>query len=146
MGYPHIPLPGVVKFYYISQTAFYFHQILILNAEARRKDHVQMMTHHVITIILLVASYYYNLTRIGCLILVLMDPCDISLSVRNASCHELDANYFVRLPRCSDTLPFIRFAILLLPGSSYCGSSLGTSCLSLSSSRLGSILFDSCRT
>lgn len=79
LGYPHIPLAGPLKFYYLLQTAFYIHQILIINAEARRKDHVQMMTHHVITVFLLAASYYCNFNRIGCLILVLMDWCDIFL-------------------------------------------------------------------
>ena len=78
-GYPHIPLAGPLKFYYLLQTAFYIHQILILNAEARRKDHVQMMTHHVITVLLMATSYYANYTRIGCLIMVLMDWCDIWL-------------------------------------------------------------------
>ncbi|KAH7908494.1 TLC domain-containing protein [Hygrophoropsis aurantiaca] len=81
LDYPHIPLPGPLKFYYLTQTAFYLHQVLILNAEARRKDHYQMMTHHVITIILMVASYFYNFTRVGCLIMVLMDWCDIFLPV-----------------------------------------------------------------
>lgn len=147
MNYPHIPLPGVIKFYYLSQTAFYLHQILILNAEARRKDHVQMMMHHIITIILLVTSYFYNYTRAGCLILVLMDPCDVFLSVRNTSCHELerDANRYLRPPKCCDTLVCIRYVTSLLPGSSYRGSSLDTSCSSLSSSQLGSTLFVSCR-
>ncbi|KAI0663260.1 longevity assurance proteins LAG1/LAC1 [Cubamyces menziesii] len=78
-NYPHIPLAGPVKFYYLLQTAFYMHQVLILNAEARRKDHWQMMTHHVITIVLMVGSYFYNYTRIGCLIMILMDWCDIFL-------------------------------------------------------------------
>lgn len=82
LNYPHIPLSGPLKFYYTTQTAFYLHQILILNAEARRKDHYQMMTHHVITIALMVASYFYNFTRVGCLIMVLMDLCDIFLPVR----------------------------------------------------------------
>lgn len=81
-GYPHIPLAGTVKFYYLLQTAFYMHQVLIINAEARRKDHWQMMTHHVITIFLMIGSYFYNFTRIGCLIMVLMDWCDIFLPVR----------------------------------------------------------------
>ncbi|TDL29521.1 longevity assurance proteins LAG1/LAC1 [Rickenella mellea] len=79
IGFPHTPLSGPLKFYYLTQLAFYMHQILILNAEARRKDHVQMMTHHVITIALIIASYNYNCTRIGCLIMVLMDWCDIFL-------------------------------------------------------------------
>ncbi|KAG1753980.1 TLC domain-containing protein [Suillus paluster] len=80
-NYPHIPLAGPLKFYYLTQTAFYLHQILILNAEARRKDHFQMMTHHIITIVLMVASYLYNFTRVGCLIMVLMDWNDIFLPV-----------------------------------------------------------------
>ena len=79
--YPHIPLAGPVKFYYLLQTAFYMHQILILNAEARRTDHWQMMAHHVITVALMVGSYFYNYTRVGCLIMVLMDLCDIFLPV-----------------------------------------------------------------
>ncbi|KAF8639648.1 hypothetical protein AX17_000913 [Amanita inopinata Kibby_2008] len=79
LNYPHIPLAAPLKFYYLAQTAFYLHQVLIINAEARRKDHVQMMTHHVITIILMGLSYYTNFTRIGCLIMVLMDWCDIFL-------------------------------------------------------------------
>lgn len=81
IGYPHFPLSGPLKFFYLVQTSFYLHQILILNAEARRKDHYQMMAHHIITSTLLVLSYHYNFTRIGCLILVLMDWCDIWFSV-----------------------------------------------------------------
>ncbi|ESK97621.1 longevity-assurance protein [Moniliophthora roreri MCA 2997] len=79
INYPHVQLAAHVKFYYLTQTAFYTHQILILNAEAPRKDHIQMMTHHIITVFLMGMSYYYNLTRIGCLIMVLMDLCDIFL-------------------------------------------------------------------
>jgi len=77
LNYPHIPLAGPVKLYYLLQTSFYMHQVLVLNAEARRKDHIQMMTHHVISIALMVASYFGHFTRIGCLIMVLMDWCDI---------------------------------------------------------------------
>ena len=40
-----------------------------------------MMTHHIITVALMVASYFYNFTRVGCLIMVLMDCCDIWLPV-----------------------------------------------------------------
>ncbi|KAF9452502.1 longevity assurance proteins LAG1/LAC1 [Macrolepiota fuliginosa MF-IS2] len=79
LNYPHIPLAGPFKFYYLTQTAFYLHQILILNAEERRKDHVQMMMHHIITVILMWTSYFTNFTRVGALIMVLMDYCDIFL-------------------------------------------------------------------
>ncbi|KAN0126571.1 longevity assurance proteins LAG1/LAC1 [Russula decolorans] len=76
-GYPHIHLPGIIKVYYLMQMSLYVHLVLLLNAEAPRKDHWQMMTHHVVTIVLIVASYAYNFTRVGCLIMVLMDWCDI---------------------------------------------------------------------
>jgi len=78
-GYPHIPLAGIVKLYYLMQISLYVHLVLLLNAEAPRKDHWQMMAHHVITIVLIVTSYAYNITRVGCLIIVLMDWCDIFL-------------------------------------------------------------------
>jgi acyl-CoA-dependent ceramide synthase len=79
LTYPHIELPGPLKFYYLTQSAFYMHQVLILHAEARRKDHIQMLAHHVITIILMLTSYTFHFTRIGSLIMVLMDCCDIFL-------------------------------------------------------------------
>ncbi|KZT29309.1 longevity assurance proteins LAG1/LAC1 [Neolentinus lepideus HHB14362 ss-1] len=79
LNYPNIPVPGEVKAFYLIQTAFYLHQVLILNAEARRKDHWQMMTHHILTIALVGTSYFYNFTRVGCMIMVIMDWCDIFL-------------------------------------------------------------------
>ena len=63
------------------QISLYVHLVLLLNAEAPRKDYWQMMTHHVVTIVLIVASYWYNFTRVGCSIMVLMDWCDIFLPV-----------------------------------------------------------------
>jgi acyl-CoA-dependent ceramide synthase len=49
-----------------------------------------MMTHHVITFLLLVWSYLYNFTRVGCLIMLLMDYCDIFLPVSDPDIFELD--------------------------------------------------------
>jgi very-long-chain ceramide synthase len=80
-GYPHIPLAGIVKLYYLMQISLYVHAVLLLNAEARRKDHWQMMAHHIVTIILIAASYTYNFTRVGCRIMVLMDWCDLFFPV-----------------------------------------------------------------
>ena len=80
-GYPNYPLPGPVKFYYLNETAFYIHGVFILTAEARRKDHVQMMSHHFIAIALMFLSYAWGFTRVGCLIMLLMDVCDVLLPV-----------------------------------------------------------------
>lgn len=40
-----------------------------------------MLSHHIITIALVYASYALHYTRVGCLLLVLMDFCDILLSL-----------------------------------------------------------------
>lgn len=76
-------MPGPVKFYYLSQLAFWFHQVIVLNVEDRRKDHWQMMIHHIITTTLMIMSYANGFTRVGCLVLVLFDLCDILLPVRD---------------------------------------------------------------
>lgn len=81
VGYPHYPLAGPVKIYYLTETAFYMHSVLVLHAEEHRADHIQMMSHHVITIALMICSYFYNFTRVGCIILILMDWNDIWLPV-----------------------------------------------------------------
>ncbi|KAF8553807.1 longevity assurance proteins LAG1/LAC1 [Imleria badia] len=79
LNYPHVPLAGTIKFYYLTQMAFYLHQVWILNAEARRKDYVQTMAHHFIAIALMVSTYVCNFTRTGCLVMILMDCSDVFL-------------------------------------------------------------------
>lgn len=78
--HPHEELTGKVKFYYLTQCAFWFHQLIVINVEAPRKDHWQMFSHHIITICLIVGSYVSHFTRVGNAILILMDPSDIGLS------------------------------------------------------------------
>ncbi|CDZ97132.1 Protein transporter of the TRAM (translocating chain-associating membrane) superfamily [Phaffia rhodozyma] len=79
-SYPQTTLTWEQKAYYLTQLAFWFHQLLILNIEARRKDHYQMLSHHYITIGLVIGSYLTNMTAIGTVILVLLDLADILLS------------------------------------------------------------------
>ncbi|KAK7756516.1 Sphingosine N-acyltransferase lag1 [Diatrype stigma] len=53
--------------------------VLVIHIEERRKDHWQMLTHHFITVTLIAACYAYHHTRVGNLILVLMDVVDLFL-------------------------------------------------------------------
>lgn len=69
------------KWYYLVQFAFWLQQILVVNIEERRKDHLQMFTHHVITCALIFTSYGYHQTKVGNLILCLMDVVDLVLPV-----------------------------------------------------------------
>lgn len=55
----------------------------MVNIEARRKDYWEMIIHHAITISLIAASYAYHQTRVGHLILVLMDVVELIFPVRS---------------------------------------------------------------
>ncbi|KAI2637849.1 longevity assurance proteins LAG1/LAC1 [Hypomontagnella submonticulosa] len=78
-GWPKRELDGLMKGYMLAQWAFWVQQVLVIHIEERRKDHYQMLTHHFITITLISASYCYHHTRVGNLILVLMDVVDLFL-------------------------------------------------------------------
>ena len=76
-----VQVSGLFKWYYLAQYAFWLQQIFVLNIEERRKDHVQMFAHHIITCALIYGSYTHHLMRPGHIILCIMDVIDILLSV-----------------------------------------------------------------
>ena len=65
------------------QLAFWLEQILVINIEARRKDHYQMLTHHIITSTLLFSAYVYGFYNVANVVLCIMDIVDFLLPVRN---------------------------------------------------------------
>lgn len=81
IDYPHKPIGQLAKWYYLVQFAFWVQQVFVLNIEERRKDYPAMLTHHIVTCILISSSYFTNFTRIGNAVLCTMDFSDIVLSV-----------------------------------------------------------------
>lgn len=79
-NWPDDQLSYLMKLYYLIQTASWFQQFIILHLEAKRKDHYQMLSHHIVTILLITGSYRYYFTRIGHIILLMMDIVDVTLS------------------------------------------------------------------
>lgn len=79
--WPTREMHGLAKWYYLVQFAFWLQQIVVVNIEERRKDHWQMLTHHVITCALIFTSYGYHQTKVGNLYLCLMDFVDIVFAV-----------------------------------------------------------------
>lgn len=75
-------MTGAMKWYYLVQFAFWIQQVIVVNLERHRKDYSQMLFHHVLTCTLLFTSYSFYMTRVGNVILCLMDVADIVLSVR----------------------------------------------------------------
>ncbi|KAI9762010.1 MAG: hypothetical protein M4579_000646 [Chaenotheca gracillima] len=79
--WPTRQVAPLLKWYYLVQFAFWLQQIIVVNIEERRKDYHQMFTHHVITCALIFSSYAYLHTKIGNVILCLMDVVDIILAL-----------------------------------------------------------------
>src|SRR4051812_27773093 len=76
-NFPTRSMTGLFKWYYLAQFAFWLQQIIVVNIEERRKDHWQMFTHHIVTCMLMFASYGYYQTKVGITILSLMDFVDL---------------------------------------------------------------------
>ncbi|KAJ2716704.1 Sphingosine N-acyltransferase lag1 [Coemansia spiralis] len=82
-NYPedHMLMPYDLKWYYLVQMAFWTSNIYTIFVEERRKDHLEMLTHHVVTIALVASSYYCHFTRFGHVFMLVMDFPDIFLSL-----------------------------------------------------------------
>lgn len=77
-GYPNHPLsPQLARAYCLEMASYLSGVGMLVFWETRRKDFWVMMTHHFATIILIGLSYHLNFTRVGCMILLLHDVCDV---------------------------------------------------------------------
>ncbi|KAI4298454.1 hypothetical protein L6164_032011 [Bauhinia variegata] len=77
-GWPNQELKVPLKIYYMCQCGFYIYSMAaLLTWETRRKDFSVMMSHHVITTILIGYSYITRFFRIGTIILALHDASDV---------------------------------------------------------------------
>lgn len=90
--------------------AFWVQTMIALNIEKKRKDYWQMFAHHVITVLLCTLSYAANWTRVGNLILCIMDMVDILLPVSTSTfsnivlkvCDGLTGSKNGQIPRSSE--------------------------------------------
>ncbi|GLU03202.1 hypothetical protein SLE2022_204120 [Rubroshorea leprosula] len=79
-GWPDQELKLPLQLFYMCQCGFYIYSIAALLVwETRRKDFAVMMSHHVITVILIGYSYITRFFRIGSIILALHDASDVFL-------------------------------------------------------------------
>lgn len=80
-----------VRCYYILYASRYAQMsVSLLFLEKRRKDFLQMLIHHVVTLLLTALSYTFGFYRVGAVIMVLMDPADVPLHIAKV------CNYFAK--------------------------------------------------
>lgn len=79
--WPARPLSGPLKWYLLVELSFLLQQIFVIHVEERRKDHYQMLSHHIITSTLLSSAYIYGFYNVSNVVLCLMDVVDFLLPV-----------------------------------------------------------------
>ena len=67
--------------YYLLYVARYVAEIISVGTEYDRKDKKEMLLHHFSTVFLIGISYAYGFTRVGGIIMLLLDPADVPLHV-----------------------------------------------------------------
>ncbi|EFW19904.1 sphingosine N-acyltransferase lag1 [Coccidioides posadasii str. Silveira] len=77
--WPSREIPGYFKLYCLLQLSFWLQQIFVINIEERRKDHYQMLTHHIVTSTLLGSAYVYSFYNVANVVLCIMDIVDFLL-------------------------------------------------------------------
>ena len=98
--YPRHPLSNSIYVYYIASISFYMSEVFATMFKTiRRKDDMQMAIHHVVTLALLIFSWWINHCRIGSIVLVIHDFSDIWLQLgkmaRYVDAHRLcDAGHY----------------------------------------------------
>jgi len=98
-----LPIPCLVKGYYLTQLSFYLHALVAhVTIEIRRRDFLEMLIHHLVTIALVGASYGLGFVRIGLVVFFLHDMNDVffesgKLLVYSKRCQKLASVSFCGL-------------------------------------------------
>ena len=77
--------------YYLLYVARYVAEIISVGLEYDRKDKREMLLHHFSTVFLIGISYAYGFTRVGGIIMLLLDPADVPLHVAKLFKYVADA-------------------------------------------------------
>jgi very-long-chain ceramide synthase len=82
LSYPHKTHEWMLKRFYLMQASFWAQQslVLILQLEKPRKDFVELVFHHVVTMALILLSYRFHFTWMGVAVYFTMDVSDFFLA------------------------------------------------------------------
>lgn len=76
VGWPQQHVSDGIYWYYMIELAFYCSLIFTLLYDHKRADFVQMIVHHLATIVLIYFSWISNFVRVGSLVLLIHDVSD----------------------------------------------------------------------
>nr|XP_009857563.2 ceramide synthase 1-like [Ciona intestinalis] len=109
----HSTVESDIYFVYMFQMTFYIHSVhATLVLDEWRKDSVVLILHHVVTMMLISASYLFRYTYLGILVLFLHDFSDIFLEVTKlAVYYKTKGGRWSNICGVFSTIGFVMFAI-----------------------------------
>ncbi|CAE7450843.1 unnamed protein product [Symbiodinium pilosum] len=75
----HLIMRSDLRCFYILYGARYIQAAVTVLLEPKRKDFLEMMVHHIVTIGVVYVSYLGGYNRVGVVVMVLLDPADVPL-------------------------------------------------------------------
>ncbi|KAM6216851.1 ceramide synthase 1 [Rhynchocyon petersi] len=110
---PGMAVPWDISAVYLLQGSFYGHSIYAtFYMDSWRKDSVVMLIHHVVTLVLIVASYAFRYHNIGILVLFLHDLNDVQLEFTKLNVYfKVRGGTYYRLHALAANLGCISFCV-----------------------------------
>lgn len=99
--------------YYLLYIARYFQALFTVFIESKRKDFIEMLTHHLVTVFVIYISYVYGWNRVGGIVMLLLDPGDVPLHMAKLCKYMAEARNSSRWQILADRL-FEFFAIVFV--------------------------------
>lgn len=81
-----------LRCYYLLYGARYVAGFVNVFLEPKRKDFVEMLLHHAVTVAVVAISYLYGWNRVGCVVMLLLDPADVPLHLAKIFKYVSDAS------------------------------------------------------
>ncbi|XP_060086199.1 ceramide synthase 5-like [Ylistrum balloti] len=101
-GLQHVP--NEIYWYYTIELGFYWNLVFTILSDHKRKDFVEMVVHHVVTINLVYFSFACNQIRVGTLVLLVHDAVDFWMAAAKMA-------IYLKKPKVADSL-FVIFLIV----------------------------------
>lgn len=87
----HEVMRADLRCYYISYAARYVQGVVSVLLEPKRKDFVEMLLHHIVTVLVSYISYVHGWNRVGVVVMALLDPADVPLHFAKLCKYTADA-------------------------------------------------------
>jgi len=79
--WPFTEMPKHLKFYYIMSLSYYLEDLVFHLIQSPNSDYYEMILHHLVTAMLIFASYFNSLWNFGIFVLMQMDIADVFIGL-----------------------------------------------------------------